>query len=291
MYENVINGIKSLIKERSKDIDRLNLDWFGGEPLLAFDIVDDIMKYARKCADVSGLTLTSGMTTNASLFTKTKQEELIRLGVTKFQITLDGDTELHNSLRVTRNNTSTFNIIYNNLIDFHRSSLDGKIIIRLHVNRYNLSSMKSLINKISQDFKDDERISLLIRELERLGGSNDEKLPVIDDEIMRNRLIKELQEEALDFGLKLYNPHNELPVCYAATFGSYAIRATGEVSKCTVALYDQRNIIGHLSEDGKLNIDKEKLTYWVRGQFTHNNMELLCPYRSEKNNLLSKEMS
>ena len=136
MYENVINGIKSLIKERSKDIDRLNLDWFGGEPLLAFDIVDDIMKYARKCADVSGLTLTSGMTTNASLFTKTKQEELIRLGVTKFQITLDGDTELHNSLRVTRNNTSTFNIIYNNLIDFHRSSLDGKIIIRLHVNSY-----------------------------------------------------------------------------------------------------------------------------------------------------------
>jgi uncharacterized protein len=261
-----------------------------GEPLLAFDIIRDIMEFARKCSNESGFTLTSGMFTNASLFTRLRQEQLVSMGVTKFQVSFDGNVEMHDMYRVTRRETPTFNIIYRNLLAFHRSQLSGSVTLRFHVNKYNVESLRSLITKMSTDFKDDDRFSLFIRGLEKLGSAKDNLLPTVDDEEERDDLIGLLREYAQSLGLKLSGlPSSEIPVCYAASFSSYAIRATGEVSKCTVALYDKINIIGSISEDGKLKIDKEKLAYWVRGQFSGNRSELACPYAHDKieNNIAS----
>jgi len=63
MRNEVINGIKNLIKERERDLELLNLEWFGGEPLLAFDIIRDIMNFAQESANKNGFVLSSGMTT------------------------------------------------------------------------------------------------------------------------------------------------------------------------------------------------------------------------------------
>ncbi len=279
MRNNVVNGIKNLITERSKDLKLLHLDWFGGEPLLAFDIIQDLMSFAIQCSHENGFALESSMTTNASLFTKSRQEKLISMGITDYQISFDGDSDMHNKYRVTREDTPTFNIIYNNLLEFHKSNLDGSIIIRLHVNRNNYDSLESLITKISRDFRDDRRFSLFIRSLEKLGSPNDNILPVIDNEEESDILVMSLRNYAMDLGLKLAElASSDVPVCYAASFNSYTIRSTGEIGKCTVALYDQKNTIGRISEDGKMHIDNEKLRYWVRGQFSGDKKELICPY-------------
>lgn len=279
MGKNVVNGIKKLIIERSKDLKVLHLDWFGGEPLLAFDIIHDLMSFAIQCSHENGFVVKSGMTTNASLFTKSRQEQLISMGITDYQVSFDGDSDIHNKYRVTRRDTSTFHIIYNNLLEFHRSQLEGSIVIRLHVNRNNYDSLESLITKISRDFRDDRRFSLFIRSLERLGSPNDQILPVIDDEEESDVLVMALRNYARDLGLKLIElTPSQVPVCYAASFNSYIIRATGEIGKCTVALYDPENTIGRISEDGKMHIDREKLSYWVRGQFSGDRDELACPY-------------
>ena len=83
---NFICYIKNLIIERSKDLDVLHLDWFGGEPLLAIDIIHYLMSFAIQCSYENGFALKSGMTTNASLFTKSRQEQLIRVGTTDYQV-------------------------------------------------------------------------------------------------------------------------------------------------------------------------------------------------------------
>ncbi|MFM6074868.1 MAG: radical SAM protein, partial [Dolichospermum sp.] len=46
MKPEVISGIKALLDKRSSKLNFLNLSWFGGEPLVAKDIVLDISEYA-----------------------------------------------------------------------------------------------------------------------------------------------------------------------------------------------------------------------------------------------------
>jgi sulfatase maturation enzyme AslB (radical SAM superfamily) len=60
----VVTGIKSLINRRGEDLDRLDISWFGGEPLLALDVITEITKHALDVAKTDGFTFHSGMTTN-----------------------------------------------------------------------------------------------------------------------------------------------------------------------------------------------------------------------------------
>jgi len=244
------------------------------------------MNFAQESANKNGFVLSSGMTTNASLFTKSRQKQLISMGITDYQVSFDGDLDMHDMYRVTRRGTQTFNIIYNNLLEFHSSNLEGNIVIRIHVNKKNYDSLESLITKLSRDFMGDSRFSLFIKSLEKLGGPNDQIIPIIEDEEEIDELVRSLGKYANKLGLKLYEPNkSDIPVCYAASFNSYTIRATGEISKCTVALYDTRNTIGRLLEDGKMVIDKEKFAYWVRGQFSGDKNELSCPYAFKQINI------
>jgi uncharacterized protein len=60
----VVTGIKSLIDRRGTDLDELEISWFGGEPLLALDVITEISKHALHVAKTEGFTFRSGMTTN-----------------------------------------------------------------------------------------------------------------------------------------------------------------------------------------------------------------------------------
>ena len=47
MDQEVIHGVKRYLSRRVAELDALTLSWFGGEPLLARDIVEDILLHAQ----------------------------------------------------------------------------------------------------------------------------------------------------------------------------------------------------------------------------------------------------
>ena len=49
MTSRVVNAVKSLLHNRVSTLDRLDIGWFGGEPLLASEIVRDIQSHALSC--------------------------------------------------------------------------------------------------------------------------------------------------------------------------------------------------------------------------------------------------
>ena len=128
MDDKVIEGIKNLILARSKTLKNLEINWFGGEPMLAYDVIKDIMEYSKYLSIRYNFKLTSSMTTNGSLLTIKKFKELYELYVRWFQISFDGDKDNHNKFRITREKTDTFDIIYNNILNLHKSNINsGKI--------------------------------------------------------------------------------------------------------------------------------------------------------------------
>lgn len=276
MKPELVEGIKKFIEKRLVDLKFLNIEWFGGEPLLAYTIVKDIMSHTiRHIEKINNqIVLVGNMTTNAFFLDINKLEDLVSLGIQHYQITLDGNTEEHDKLRASVGGEKTFDTIWRNLQNAHKSELKFIITLRLHVNSNNAESMKSLIFRIASEIGSDSRFELFIRPISRLGGQNDAILPITRDPSICNKLKKYAEICGLKIAMESYG---ESPVCYASMLNSFVIRADGRIAKCTTALYDDKNTVGTLNPDGMLSIDKDKLLWWARGLFSGNSDELHCP--------------
>ena len=103
MKRPVITGILALIKKRLPDLNRLVLSWFGGEPLLAVDVIQAISEQVlsvlpnyprvRYYADMS----TNGYVLDTELF-----QRLLGWNIRTYQISFDGPEEVHDRKRISR---------------------------------------------------------------------------------------------------------------------------------------------------------------------------------------------
>ncbi|MEM0134428.1 MAG: hypothetical protein QXU18_04265 [Thermoplasmatales archaeon] len=102
----------------------------------------------------------------------------------------------------------------------------------------------------------------------------------MDDETL-GKSIKKLKQLAAELNIPITDQlFIDNAQCYASQFNSLIVRSNGKIGKCTLALYDQRNTIGEILEDGRIKIDKDKFSWWVRGNFTGNQLQLHCPLKA-----------
>ncbi|QIW23599.1 radical SAM protein [Sulfolobus sp. S-194] len=247
------------------------------------------MKYVNSIKN-SDNKIISDMITNGYLLTLDRFKELLSLGVTSFQITFDGYKDFHDKLRIRLDGKGTFDKIMNNLIEI-KNNIDEKfeIHIRVHINRLNLDSIKLLLNELSKTIANDERFIVYFAFLEKYGGPNDDKLPVVEkDYETRSKILYELYDYAKMLGLnvgKIAKNRIIKGMCSTATYPfGFIIKPDGKIAKCSQDLYSDRGIVGYLDNNGNLYLDKDKFGWWTRGLRSRNPAELLCPYENAINN-------
>lgn len=274
-----VNAIKILIAKRMEDLQSFRLRWFGGEPLLAKDIVLEICEYAQNQCKLNDVLFEAGdMTTNGYLLDTTLLSSLVRLGQAHFQISLDGNGKVHDSTRKLMSGRGTFDRIWANLKAMHQTDLEFSVTLRLHLGFYNINSQEELIDRIQHEIFPDSRFNIFLRPIENFGGKNADTMQVMDEKTRQHamdRLNKRLGVESVSDGCRTET--DSLDICYAARPNSLMIRADGTIGKCTVLLNDPANSIGRLNDNGTLSIFNEKLRPWVRGFSELNIKELQCP--------------
>lgn len=311
MPADIRQGLKNLIEARVPEIETLRFNWFGGEPLVAKDVVLEISEHAFDLCRRYGTRLEGGLTTNGYLLKKPLFEKLVALNQTSYQISLDGDQDAHDTTRLRADGKGTFDRIWANLLDIGQCEGNFEILLRLHVTGSNFESLASLCRKIHETFRHDSRFTPHFHDVRDLGGEGGKTVSPMDAEIY-DRQIAELgrilafgdKGDADDAKMKvtaapilgsessnfvLYRPGSESGeeqaaaaapqpyICYASKPNSLLIRADGRVGKCTIALNDTRNDIGTLQEDGTVVLDAEKLGPWIRGIKTLDLKTLGCP--------------
>lgn len=102
--------------EHSMDCQEVNLAFYGGEPLLAFDLIREIIVYAED--SFVGKDLSFSMTTNATLLDEEKLELLMAHHV-MLMISLDGPKEIHDQNRHFANGQGTFDKVIEKLLMIH----------------------------------------------------------------------------------------------------------------------------------------------------------------------------
>ncbi|MFH0945182.1 MAG: radical SAM protein [Planctomycetota bacterium] len=275
MEPRIVQGVKCLLDRRRQDLEILNLSWFGGEPLLAMDVVREISTHAMALfGGREGVHFSSNMTTNAMLLSRTRFEELLGLGVKAFYITFDGPRESHDAKRMLPNGQGAFDTIWDNVLALREVEGDFEIVLRLHVDAENQESMAPFIETCKATFGQDPRFNLCVQMIKRLGGAQDQLLPVLE----RNEassIIARLRCLANPDQVASSKP--ELSICYASWANSFIIRADGSINKCSVAVDHPNNSVGRLEADGRMKLDSTMIAKWMRGIFSGKPEELECP--------------
>lgn len=276
MSRETVSALKAFLKNRLPTLNRLKISWFGGEPLLAKDVILEIGGFVRReIANRDDISFFSSATTNGYLLTVSALRELYDAGVTHYQVSLDGPPDVHNQSRLRADGAGTFDRIWANLVGIRSTDLPVDVMLRIHLDRVSRCMMEPLFEKLRKELLDDQRFSVFFRVISKLGGPKDDKLDVIaaDNEPAEARKL----ETALGTGR--FKSRNDFSVCYAAHANQFVIRSNGDLAKCTVALYDERNRVGALRPDGTLDIIQSRLRPWLRGIGSANPGELSCPWR------------
>ncbi|MCR4397783.1 MAG: thioether cross-link-forming SCIFF peptide maturase [Firmicutes bacterium] len=98
MSKSVARSAVDFLFRNSGQRRRVEIDFFGGEPLLNFDVVREATEYATRLADLNGKTLGLTITTNAALITPDICEFLNRYRVNAV-LSIDGRPAVHDAAR------------------------------------------------------------------------------------------------------------------------------------------------------------------------------------------------
>ncbi|MBI5364467.1 MAG: radical SAM protein, partial [Planctomycetes bacterium] len=271
MEERVVLALLRFLDRRLPNTERVDLSWFGGEPLLAADVIRRVLRRAREHAHVE---LRSDITTNAWKLSRALCEELVDLGISSWQISFDGPKEVHDRRRMRLGGQGTFDRVWRNVTALRAVERDFDVRLRVHADKENLAELPRFLEQCEAAFGGDPRFRLFLRPLSRLGGPNDAAIAVLEDERDAEALAC-AREEARAGGLAVLEPNFEDAVCHAAWGHSFVVRSNGRLNKCTVALAHPANDVGCLNDDGTLTIDAAKTRPWLRGLASGDALECL----------------
>jgi uncharacterized protein len=267
MSEDVKIGILNLFDKRLPILRIFKSSWFGGEPLLAADIVIELSTYFLQQCEKKGVRYLSEMTTNGYFLNQKMAEDMFKCGIRYFQITLDGLRESHDKKRILYGSKGgTFDKIFSNLLALKETKESFHISVRCNIDKENIGTIDAFLEYFAQHFKEDKRFSVFARPV--WGADNNH---LLCDYNTGRQVRYQFGAKAVAFGLNWTDAAREFAfggqVCYAARPNSFVIGSDGTIYKCTVAFDLEENKVGTLDSKGNLKLDFSKFSLWTEPWF------------------------
>jgi uncharacterized protein len=269
MQPEVRRGVLNLIRSRISRLGRLEITWFGGEPMLGFEVIEELAPPAQQLAAEHNVRFSSSMTTNGYLLTPDRSRRMIEWGIRSYQVTIDGGADDHDSHRPLIGGGSTYRTIMDNLTAMAGFAGNFNVQVRVNFDNTNSRRLEPLFDDFRARVGSDKRFHFMFRPVGKWGGPHDDDLNVCESRDVLETGAS-LAREARSYGLntlssvELLKP-SQNTVCYAARPYNYIVGADGKLMKCTQTLDTMRdNIVGRLLESGQMAMDDNRLAAWIR---------------------------
>lgn len=229
----IINFIEKQLLSGYK---KLNLIWFGGEPLMAFSIIKNMSKKIIEICDKYNVDYNAFMTTNGYLLSDDIISDLKKLKINQLYITLDGDSITHNRRRCLLNGEPTFDTIVENLYKLKKSKINT--VIRMNIDKTNEIAIEKLRDIVTNQLSLPMYLGLVRKYTDSCQD---------DDIYFDKKRYSEIQDEfenrqALDKPTNNKLPR-QLPIyCRACKVGTFVIDPDLNIFKCEndIGRYDKR---------------------------------------------------
>lgn len=145
------NAIDYMIKA-SDNRRNLEIDFFGGEPLMNFDTVKEIVYYAEEKGRESGKNFRFTITTNALLLNE-EHKAFINEHMGNVVLSIDGRKEVNDSMRFRVDGTGTYSAILPKIKDMAESRGQDGYYVRGTFTRENLDFSEDVLHLADLGFK------------------------------------------------------------------------------------------------------------------------------------------
>ena len=228
---------------------RLIINLFGGEPLLRPMALQKIVQGITEFCRTNKIESEYNITTNATLISERVLETFSGLE-TKFQITLDGFREKHDSVRFFKNSrVGTYDLILSKLRMLVSSLKDYHLLLRLNFDQKTLESAGEILNDL--DFLPRDKTTICPHRVWQISDSE------IDKDLLFDFIN---QANNRSFVVDYWSLYGVLPyTCYADLYSQMTVNFDGRIYKCTARDFSEDNTEGELTPDGDIVWDTEKL--------------------------------
>ncbi|KAA2243513.1 radical SAM protein [Chitinophaga agrisoli] len=240
--DNVKKHITSVLQNKP-ELKTLHVDWFGGEPLLYFDkVIDPLLSYTTQLCKERNVEFASSFTTNAFLINDRMIERFKLYNIMSFQITLDGNKAMHNTVRYVSANRGSYDEIVANVIKLCRAGFH--ITLRINYSKNTLTDLEEVAKDL-QPLEQEFRKNLVVT-FHKVWQEKEEDLGTRVDELLQ--IFHKHGINAVTGGL----PDNVRNSCYGDRRNQATINYNGEVFKCTARNFSSDAKEGQLNEDGSI---------------------------------------
>ena len=235
----------------------LEVDFFGGEPLMCLSTIKNVVKYAREKAAAAGKKFLFTTTTNALLldddaidFFNREMENVV--------LSLDGRKEVHDAIRKTVNGKGSFDLVIDKIKKFVKSRGDKSYYVRGTFTSKNLDFAKDVIFLAENGF-DSISMEPVVTDIPDLEIRKDH-LPQIEKEY-ENLLSQYLEKHDKGEGFNFFHFNVDLEggVCLQKKVSAcgagneyFSVVPNGDVYPCHQFAGDKDFLMGNVYE-GKLN--------------------------------------
>lgn len=228
MSTDVQDKIVELLQNNLKTISNFSVSWYGGEPLLALEVIERLSTRFIALCDEKEVTYGAGIITNGYLLNRETIQLLNKLKINFIQVTIDGTPDVHNRRRPLADGGETFDAIFNNL----RENYDilPTVSLRINVDRNNIDSGKYVYDYL----KEHGMLGKITPYLGKTSNDNDcyeavQCLNMCDYAKADYEYTYSMFEDKK--GLVKY-PYLKSNFCGADSYNAYVIDATGNLYKC-----------------------------------------------------------
>lgn len=228
--------------------DRLEIDWFGGEPLLALQTVERLSEQLIDLAKRYGATYRAMAHTNGYLLDQSAVDVLERCSVKNVMVTIDGDRASHDAKRHLKGGGPTYERIVANLRAIRTSM---RIIVRCNLHEGNAESfpvLKSLVEDIGRESGTEMRVSpAAVRPTPQAAARGDETVPLSYERYARILSENDRIERSDPF-------RPTLAPCEMTRLNELQIEADGTIlPNCHNAPYVSGLVLGNVLDDEPIN--------------------------------------
>ena len=235
----------------------LETDFFGGEPLMNFEVVKQTVYYAKEEAAKRGKKFLFTLTTNGLLL-KDDVAKFLNEEMENVVLSLDGRKEVHDAVRKTANGKGSFDYVIQNLKDFVAIRGDKSYYVRGTFTAKNLDFAKDVLFIADSGF-DSISMEPVVTELEDLAITAKD-LPAVKEQydVLCDAYLKRYAE-GKGFNFFHFNVDLEGGPCLAKRVSAcgagneyFSVTPNGDIYPCHQFAGDTDFLMGNVYE-GKLD--------------------------------------
>ena len=227
MSRETISKLIDFVKQH-KECNKLSVSWYGGEPTLAFDVVETLSEqFLELFPDYDQ----ASIITNGYLFDREKAEKLNLLKITNVQVTLDGLASSHDRRRPLHSGSPTYGRIIENLDSLMNSSFNGSCSVRVNIDKSNQEEFPSLRSELLARYKNKHFTVYPGRVSTTHCGANEHSAEIHGHE-WADFIAQGYFENSIVPERGFYPENNILKTCMASMDHGYVVAPGGELYKC-----------------------------------------------------------